>query len=94
MIPRMLWALAALSLSTPVAQAAKRNATGFASDAIANVAERRVRAVVNISTTKAMSARPGGHPLLNDPFFKRFFGPGAPQQRRSMPERENSLGSG
>ena len=94
MIPRMLWALAALSLSAPVAQAAKRNATDFASDAIANVAERRVRAVVNISTTKAMSARPGGHPLLNDPFFKRFFGPGAPQQRRSMPERENSLGSG
>ena len=74
MIPRMLWALAALSLSTPVAQAAKWDPTGFASDAIANVAERRVRAVVNISTTKAMSARPGGHPLLNDPFFKRFFG--------------------
>ncbi len=51
-----------------------------------DVAEKAVKSVVNISSTKV--AR--GNPYLEDPFF-RFFG----QRPRSAPERrEKSLGSG
>ena len=44
-------------------------------------------AVVNISTTTSISSKE--HPLMQDPFFKRFFNFPEQQQRRS-----NSLGSG
>ena len=44
-------------------------------------------AVVNISTTTSISSNE--HPLMQDPFFKRFFNFPEQQQRRS-----NSLGSG
>ena len=65
------------------------------SDAIANVAEKRVSAVVNISTTKTIADQTGRHhPLMQDPFFRRFFGPGMAPRGRPAPRRENSLGSG
>ena len=63
------------------------------SDAIANVAEKRVLAVVNISTTKK-SVTGKSHPLMQDPFFRRFFGPGGPPRGQQRQPRENSLGSG
>ena len=98
MIKKIVVVAAVVALAKPVANAANRRfiqaSAPVTSDAIANVAERRVLAVVNISTTKAMPAGSGGHPLLNDPFFRRFFGPGMPPQGRSRPQRENSLGSG
>ena len=47
-------------------------------------------AVVNIFTSKAVTQRVS--PLLDDPFFRRFFGDAFPQQRRER--TENSLGSG
>lgn len=47
-------------------------------------------AVVNIYTSKTVN-RQRQHPLLNDPFFRRFFNSGSiPQQKRM----ESSLGSG
>ncbi|MFA5493199.1 MAG: 2-alkenal reductase, partial [Porticoccaceae bacterium] len=50
---------------------------------------RAAPSVVNIYTTKTV-ARPR-HPLLNDPFFRRFFNSGNfPQQQRMA----SSLGSG
>ena len=56
------------------------------SDAVARAAP----AVVNIYTSKSV-ARQRQHPLLNDPFFRRFFNSsGLPQQKRM----ESSLGSG
>ncbi|MFT5040289.1 MAG: serine protease Do [Hyphomicrobiaceae bacterium] len=62
---------------------------------VADIAERTVRSVVNISTTKLAKVPHGQDmsPLFNDPMFRRFFEvpPGAkgPHQRRSR-----SLGSG
>lgn len=57
------------------------------SDALAKVAEDIKPAVVNISTTKTV--RTPRHPFLDDPFFRRFFGPQTPQERRVT-----NLGSG
>lgn len=55
----------------------------------ANAVARAAPSVVNIYTTKT-TPRPR-HPLLNDPFFRRFFeGGNIPQQQRM----ESSLGSG
>jgi len=56
-------------------------------NAMAKVAEQVKPAVVNISTTKTVRAP--RHPFFDDPFFRRFFGPQAPQQRRVT-----NLGSG
>ncbi|MFQ3574011.1 MAG: Do family serine endopeptidase [Thermodesulfovibrionales bacterium] len=57
-------------------------------DAMANVAERAKQSVVNISTTKYVKQQP--HPFFDDPFFRRFFGDGAQQQKRKV----TNLGSG
>jgi len=50
-------------------------------------AARAMPAVVNIITSK--KPRRGKHPLLRDPFFKKFFG-----EREDADEDESSLGSG
>lgn len=56
----------------------------------ATAVARAAPAVVNIYTSKSVT-RERQHPLLNDPFFRRFFNSGSlPQQRRM----ESSLGSG
>ncbi|HEY0060797.1 MAG TPA: Do family serine endopeptidase [Telluria sp.] len=49
-------------------------------------AGRAMPAVVNILTSKSLGRE---HPLLKDPFFRRFFGDRAPR-----PEQQSSLGSG
>jgi Do/DeqQ family serine protease len=49
-------------------------------------------AVVNIAVT---SKAPMQNPLMQDPFFRRFFeGPGAPQQQEPEEREEQSTGSG
>ncbi len=61
---------------------------------IADVAEKRINAVVNISSTKVIKAQSNqlAHPFFNDPLFRNFFG----QRYYSIPQerRERSLGSG
>ena len=55
-----------------------------------NAVARAASSVVNIYTSKTIT-RQRQHPLLNDPFFRRFFSSGGlPQQKRM----ESSLGSG
>ncbi|MES3022701.1 MAG: Do family serine endopeptidase [Pseudomonadota bacterium] len=49
-------------------------------------AARAMPGVVNIFTRKALRQN---HPLLNDPFFRKFFGDRLPEQ-----EQQSSLGSG
>ena len=49
-------------------------------------AGRAMPAVVNILTSKSLGEN---HPLLKDPFFRRFFGDRAPRR-----EQQSSLGSG
>jgi serine protease DegQ len=53
-------------------------------------AQRATPAVVNVNTTKAGKRLPENHPFLNDPFFKRFFGEQAPEDKKQA----SSLGSG
>jgi serine protease Do len=80
-------------LPHPAFAYAASNAKGVS---IADIAERSLQAVVNISSTKVLHQR--GRPMspfFNDPFFRRFFGHrfpphgGLPRERR-----EKSLGSG
>src|SRR5690242_17438564 len=66
----------------PVLQASGAPAPGSYRDA----AGRAMPAVVNILTSKALRE---AHPLLKDPFFRRFFGDKLPPQ-----EQMASLGSG
>lgn len=62
-------------------------------DRLPDVAEKAVKSVVNISSTKMVRENgPHSGPFFEDPFFRRFFGP----RGRGMPEerRAQSLGSG
>ncbi|MDN4053685.1 Do family serine endopeptidase [Massilia sp. YIM B02763] len=68
--------------SVPVLQAPGGPTPGSYRDA----ASRAMPAVVNILTSKALRE---AHPLLKDPFFRRFFGDKTPPQ-----EQMASLGSG
>ena len=54
----------------------------------ADAVSRAAPAVANLYTTKMVN-KPSGHPLLDDPVFRRFFGDNLPRQRRM----ESSLGS-
>ncbi|MBB3223766.1 Do family serine endopeptidase [Pseudoduganella umbonata] len=54
-------------------------------------AGRAMPAVVNILTSKAM---PEKHPLLRDPYFKRFFGDRGNDDSEEEEDDPNSLGSG
>ncbi|HEY6995041.1 MAG TPA: DegQ family serine endoprotease [Xanthobacteraceae bacterium] len=71
-------------------------------DTIADIAEKVIDAVVNISTSQKVETRNTPMPQLpNDPqldeLFRDFFnrrGQGAPQNRERGPRRVNSLGSG
>ncbi|MEZ5398413.1 MAG: DegQ family serine endoprotease [Bryobacteraceae bacterium] len=67
---------------------AAKPAAGFA-----NVVERDLPAVVNVSTARtAKAGAEGTNPLFMDPFFRQFFGD-LPRQR-PLNEREHALGSG
>lgn len=66
------------------------NSTWPSPPTYATAVARAAPSVVNIYTSKTVT-RERQHPLLNDPFFRRFFNSGSlPQQRRM----ESSLGSG
>src|ERR1700685_2934590 len=78
-------------------------------DGIADVAEKVIDAVVNISTSQTIEAKAGGSegrgamPQLPpgspfeeffDDFFKNRRGPGGPRSGDMQPHKTNSLGSG
>src|SRR5215510_10562528 len=97
-------ALAALALSALTLPALTVPAGARGPDGIADVAERVIDAVVNISTSQNVASRnPGAMPNLpNDPqldelfrdFFNRRGQGGDNQNRGGAPRRVNSLGSG
>jgi len=68
----------------------------FAGSTIADVAERSVQSVVNISSEKVILGQgpEGFGPFLNDPFFRHFFGEGFRFPQVPRERRERSLGSG
>jgi serine protease DegQ len=74
------------SSAVPVLQAPAQGRGGISSGSYRDAAGRAMPAVVNILTSKAL---PQNHPLLRDPFFRRFFGDRAPRT-----EQQASLGSG
>ncbi|MDX1252747.1 MAG: Do family serine endopeptidase [Gammaproteobacteria bacterium] len=76
-----------LKESAPAATGAVAPASGPAS--YSNAVEFAAPAVVSIYTTKTVTQR--ANPLLEDPFFRRFFGDNLPPPGK---RQENSLGSG
>jgi serine protease Do len=95
--PALAAAMAMLALTAPAVPAAARGPEG-----IAEVAERVIDAVVNISTSQTVSARSGAMPQLPpgspmEEFFEEFFKNRRGQQGQGegrTPRRVNSLGSG
>ncbi len=70
-------------------EAAPGKAPASASGSYRAAAARAMPAVVNILTSKL--AKRGKHPLLRDPFFKKFFGD---RDHDGEDDEESSLGSG
>ena len=95
-------ALAAVAAAAVVLPAPSTSAAARGPDIIADVAEKVIDAVVNISTSQKVETRNSPMPQLpNDPqldeLFRDFFnrrGQGDPQNRERGPRRVNSLGSG
>lgn len=82
-------ALLLLTLSMPAWPALPAEVNGQSLPTLAPMVERVTPAVVNIATRSKVSA--AQNPLLNDPFFRRFFN--IPDQRPQT-NRPQSLGSG
>ncbi len=74
--------------TTPV----KRDAGGGTS--YAPVVKKVAPSVVNIYSTHFVKERPMVNPLLNDPFFRQFFGNQFQDNARERTRKEQSLGSG
>src|ERR1700674_2043831 len=96
-----LVAVAAVAMVMPALSTSSAAVRG--PDIIADVAEKVIDAVVNISTSQKVEARNTPMPQLpNDPqldelfrdFFNRRGAPGDPQNRERSPRRVNTLGSG
>ncbi|MPZ56366.1 MAG: Do family serine endopeptidase [Rhizobiales bacterium] len=94
-MPRPLSLITAVTIAVAVvaapALAQERRSPTSASDvrlSYAPIVKRVAPAVVTISAARAVAT---GNPLFNDPFFRRFFGPGfgMPQERQ-----QRALGSG
>jgi serine protease Do len=60
----------------------------------APVVKRSMPAVVNISSSKVVKQQQMPRGMLDDPFFRQFFGGRMPQQQQPRSQRETSLGSG
>jgi len=60
----------------------------------APVVKRAMPAVVNISSSKVVRQQQIPRGMLDDPFFRQFFGGRVPQQQQPRSQRETSLGSG
>src|SRR5262245_30315394 len=95
-------ALAAVAAAAIAVPALSTASAARGPDTIADVSEKVIDAVVNISTSQKVEARNSPLPQLpNDPqldeLFRDFFnrrGQGDPQNRERAPRRVNSLGSG
>ncbi len=83
-----------LFVMSPLANAALPDIVeGKSIPSLAPMVEKVKPAVVNISTTsKSRSAQ--SNPLLNDPFFRYFFGTPQQQPRQQQESRPQSLGTG
>src|SRR3989441_5691061 len=96
-------AIAALAAAAMTLPALSTSSAARGPDTIADIAEKVIDAVVNISTSQKVETRNAPMPQLpNDPqldelfrdFFNRRGGQADPQNRERSPRRVNSLGSG
>jgi serine protease Do len=95
-------AIAAVAAAAMTLPALSTSSAARGPDTIADISERVIDAVVNISTSQKVETRNSPMPQLpNDPqldeLFRDFFnrrGQGDPQNRERGPRRVNSLGSG
>ena len=79
------WLLMAPAVALPT-----QDSQGALLPSLAPMLEKVTPAVVNIATIGRVSVQ--DNPLLNDPFFRRFFG--APEQPPQQQQQRQSLGSG
>lgn len=88
----------AIAADEPVLLSQATGTQGLIGDAnfIANAAERVGPAVVRIDSSRTVVARSSGRPsILNDPFFRDFFGDmGVPEQPQTQERVERGTGSG
>ena len=89
------WAVAGLFtglclLAASASALPTQDSQGAPLPSLAPMLEAVTPAVVNIATLGRVSAQ--GNPLLNDPFFRRFFG--VPEQQQPQSRQSQSLGSG
>ncbi len=89
------WLMAVVLLSLSAGQAAwavlpVQDSQDEPLPSLAPMLERVTPAVVNIATHSIVQV--ADNPLLNDPFFRRFFG--APKKQKPRQKRAQSLGSG
>lgn len=83
-----------LLMLSPLANAGLPNVVeGEALPSLADMVDKVKPGVVNISTTSKSRSRQS-NPLLNDPFFKYFFGAPQQQQQNQQESRPQSLGTG
>ncbi|HEX4337526.1 MAG TPA: DegQ family serine endoprotease [Polyangiaceae bacterium] len=71
--------------------------TGGSQASIADIAEKAAPSVVNVASSRTIKrVRNEGMPFFEDPFFRRFFGPGGMGNGQEPEERhqEHGLGSG
>jgi serine protease Do len=69
--------------------------TGGQSVSIADIAEKAAPSVVNVSSSRTVKAERMRGPFFDDPFFRKFFGPGGPNgQEPDERQKERGLGSG
>jgi serine protease Do len=96
-------ALAVLTVLALAFPATIPSAAARGPDAIADIAESVIDAVVNVSTSQTVESKPGAMPQLPpgspfeeffDEFFKNRRGQGENPERDHTPRRVNSLGSG
>jgi serine protease Do len=88
-----LVATATSNTDTPVVQQQTPVSDGHAPNFPA-VVRRDMPAVVNISTTRVVTTTTGLSPMMQDPFFRHFFGDQAPGFQGPQKHRESALGSG
>jgi len=89
--------LAALVATAPLALAQTKlpaEAAGTPVPSLAPMIKRVSPAVVNIATRGTITERGGRNPLLDDPFFRRFFDVPPDQQQSPRQRQFQSAGSG
>ena len=79
----------AFNVSTTPINRDARLGTSFAP-----IVKKAAPSVVNIYSTRFIKERPMRNPLMNDPFFRQFFGDQFQGDDRERTRKEQSLGSG